>query len=394
MVTGKQPRAGRKRPSAVIDVDASERPEPEAGKDAEAEAESESESEAEAETESDATAELDPDLDLAAGVIDIGDGGEVDADPELEERLVSKAQRKGAKADKRGSSLAVRDPLAAYMNEARRYPLLTRRGRARPGRPAWSSTATPRRRASWSRPTCAWWSRSPTSTARRYRNLLDLVQEGNVGLMQAVSKSTTLPGRQAVVVRGLVDPRLHPQVRAGQLAPGQDRHHAGQRKLFFNLRKERERLEQQGFDVTTARLAESLDVSEKDVIDMERRLAAPEASLDAPVGSGDDDQTRTRLDYLPSDDARPDQAFEQSQFAALLKGKLEAFAATLTGREETIFRERWLTENPQTLQEIGDKYGVSRERARQLEKRMLTRLRKYLEDELGTAIDIDAMVRE
>jgi RNA polymerase sigma-32 factor len=127
---------------------------------------------------------------------------------------------------------------------------------------------------------------------------------------------------------------------------------------------------------------------------MERRLAAPEASLDAPVGSGDDDQTRTRLDYLPSDDARPDQAFEQSQFAALLKGKLEAFAATLTGREETIFRERWLTENPQTLQEIGDKYGVSRERARQLEKRMLTRLRKYLEDELGTAIDIDAMVRE
>jgi RNA polymerase sigma-32 factor len=393
MVTGKQPRAGRKRPSAVIDVDASERPEPEAGKDAEAEAESESESEAEAETESDATAELDPDLDLAAGVIDIGDGGEVDADPELEERLVSKAQRKGAKADKRGSSLAVRDPLAAYMNEARRFPLLTpeeehalavrlvEHGDTKAARKLVEANLRLVVKIAY-------------EYRRAHRNLLDLVQEGNVGLMQAVSKydpyrGVKLSSYAAYWIRAYMLKFILNNWRLVKIGTTQ-----AQRKLFFNLRKERERLEQQGFDVTTARLAESLDVSEKDVIDMERRLAAPEASLDAPVGSGDDDQTRTRLDYLPSDDARPDQAFEQSQFAALLKGKLEAFAATLTGREETIFRERWLTENPQTLQEIGDKYGVSRERARQLEKRMLTRLRKYLEDELGTAIDIDAMVRE
>jgi len=167
-----------------------------------------------------------------------------------------------------------------------------------------------------------------------------------------------------------------------------------QRKLFFNLRKEREKLEQLGFEPSTALLAQKLDVAEKEVIDMERRLAAPEASLDAPVGGGDDDGTRTRLDYIPSDAERPDRQVAQSEFAQLLKSKLETFAATLEGREQTIFRERWLTEDPLTLQELGDRYNVSRERARQLEKRMLDRLKKYLEAELGTAVDIDAMTRE
>jgi RNA polymerase sigma-32 factor len=167
-----------------------------------------------------------------------------------------------------------------------------------------------------------------------------------------------------------------------------------QRKLFFNLRKEREKLEQLGYAPTSALLAEKLDVSEKDVIEMERRLAAPEASLDAQIGDADDGGSRTRMDYLPSEEERPDRAVAQSEFSQLLKSKLEAFAQTLEGREQTIFRERWLTEDPLTLQELGDRYNVSRERARQLEKRMLDRLKKYLEAEMGTAVDIEALTRE
>ena len=73
---------------------------------------------------------------------------------------------------------------------------------------------------------------------------------------------------------------------------------------------------------------------------------------------------------------------------------LEAFAKDLTGREEILFRERWLTDEPKTLQEIGDSFGISRERARQLEKRMLDRLREYLQDEFGSSVDIGAMVDE
>jgi len=152
---------------------------------------------------------------------------------------------------------------------------------------------------------------------------------------------------------------------------------------------------QLAFPPTTAPPAEKLDVTEKEVVEMERRLAAPEASLDAPIGaSGDDDGTRTRLDYLPSEDERPDRAVAQSEFSQLLRGKLEAFSRTLEGREQTIFRERWLTDEPLTLQEIGDRYQVSRERARQLEKRMLDRLKKYLESELGTSVDIGELSRD
>ena len=83
-----------------------------------------------------------------------------------------------------------------------------------------------------------------------------------------------------------------------------------------------------------------------------------------------------------------DRAVAQSEFSQLLRGKLEAFARTLEGREQTIFRERWLTEEPLTLQEIGDRYHVSRERARQLEKRLLEKLKVYLRAELGDAVEI------
>ncbi|HSN28979.1 MAG TPA: RNA polymerase factor sigma-32, partial [Kofleriaceae bacterium] len=229
---------------------------------------------------------------------------------------------------------------------------------------------------------------------RAHKNLLDLVQEGNIGLIQAVSKfdpyrGVKLSSYAAFWIRAYILKFILNNWRLVKIGTTQ-----AQRKLFFNLRKEREKLEQLGFQPTAALLAEKLDVPEKEVVEMERRLAAPEASLDAPLGASEDGGERTRLDYMPSDDERPDRAVANSEFSKMLKDKLEAFAKTLEGREQTIFRERWLTDEPKTLQEIGDQYNVSRERARQLEKRMLDRLKKYLESEMGTAVDIEALTRE
>ncbi len=231
---------------------------------------------------------------------------------------------------------------------------------------------------------------------RAHKNLLDLVQEGNIGLIQAVGKfdpyrGVKLSSYAAFWIRAYILKFVLNNWRLVKIGTTQ-----AQRKLFFNLRKEREKLEQLGFQATSALLAEKLDVPEKDVVEMERRLAAPEASLDAPLGSGDDGDggTRTRLDYLPSEETRPDHAVAQNEFSQLLRGKLEDFAKTLEGREQAIFRERWLTEEPLTLQELGDRYNISRERARQLEKRMLDRLKKYLEAEIGSAVDIEALTRD
>jgi len=364
-------KGGRRKSEAprVIDVEASEEP---------AEAE-----EAEAEH-----AEVDDDDDAllatAAEVIDVGaDGSEVhDEDVPLPPE---------PRAGERGS-LVKRDPLAAYMSETRRFPLLT------PEQEKLLATRL--------------YEQGDNDAARRlieanlrlvvkiayeyrraHKHLLDLIQEGNIGLMQAVRKfdpyrGVKLSSYAAYWIRAYILKFILNNWRLVKIGTTQ-----AQRKLFFNLRKEKEKLEQLGFQPTSALLADRLDVSEKEVIEMEKRLAAPEASLDAPITS-DDDGSRTRLDFLPSDEMRPDVAVEQNQFSQLLRDKLERFANTLEGRDRTIFQERWLTDTPMTLQEIGDRYGVSRERARQLEKRLLGRLRKFLEDELGTAVDIDALTRE
>lgn len=328
---------------------------------------------------------VDAEIAASATVIDVGDDdGEVDVTDDLPR--VDAGER---------VSLIKRDPLQAYMQEVRRYPLLTPDEEKELATRLFEhgDTVAARRLVEANLRLVV---KIAYEYRRAHKNLLDLVQEGNIGLIQAVRKfdpyrGVKLSSYAAYWIRAYILKFILNNWRLVKIGTTQ-----AQRKLFFNLRKERERLEQLGFQPTTALLAENLDVTEREVEEMEKRLSSPEASLDAPVsaGSGDDDGTRTRLDYLPSEDDRPDRVVEEGEFAQLLKDKLETFAQTLSGREQTIFRERWLTETPKTLQEIGDAYGVSRERARQLEKRLLGRLRKYLEAELGQAVDIDALSRD
>jgi RNA polymerase sigma-32 factor len=224
---------------------------------------------------------------------------------------------------------------------------------------------------------------------RAHQNLLDVVQEGNVGLMQGVAKydpyrGVKLSSYAAWWIRAYILKFIlnnHRLVRVGTTQ--------AQRRLFFNLKKERDRLEAKGFNADAASIAKALDVREKDVVEMQKRLGSPDASFDAPLSAGDDDSMRTRHDVIESANGnRPDEVVEESQFQSLLKDTISAFADTLEGREEAILRQRWLTDEPMKLQQLGDQFGVSRERARQIEKRLLGRVRRYLEQELGTAVDV------
>jgi len=367
---------GKGRASQKV-IDVGEKP---AEKDPEGEDE-----DAEEEDEKSSDGDVDPDLIEAASAV-------VDSDSEEPTTTSDEDVEAPEPKASRGGSLAKRDPMAAYMREVRRYPLLTPEEEK-----SLATRLVQHGDTSAARKLIEANLRLVVKIAyeyrRAHRNLLDLVQEGNIGLIQAVGKfdpfrGVKLSSYAAFWIRAYILKFILNNWRLVKIGTTQ-----AQRKLFFNLRKEKEKLEQLGFQPSSKLLAERLDVSEKDVIEMERRLSAPEASLDAPIGNGDDDGTRTRLDYLPSDD-RPDHNVAQSQFSQLLKDKLETFAQTLEGREQTIFRDRWLTEDPLTLQEIGDRYQVSRERARQLETRMLDGVTKYLEAELGTAVDIDAMSRD
>ncbi len=378
MAKSKAKRPARKQVIDVGDAPA-EKPDPE-----QADPEDESEDEAggvDVDIASGATIDVSEDADSVEGAVD-EEKPDVDEDDEPKVRVP------------RGSgSLARRDPMSAYMAEARRYPLLTpEEEKALAVRLVEQGDTAAARRLIESNLRLV--VKIAYEYRRAHRNLLDLVQEGNIGLIQAVGKfdpyrGVKLSSYAAFWIRAYMLKFILNNWRLVKIGTTQ-----AQRKLFFNLRKEREKLEQLGYQATSQLLAEKLDVSEREVIEMEKRMGSPEASLDAPLGNGEDDQVRTRMDYLPSEEMQPDRAVAQSEFSQLLKRKLETFANTLQGREQTIFRERWLTEDPLTLQEIGDRYNVSRERARQLEKRMLDRLKKYLESELGSAVDIDAMIRE
>jgi len=374
----KPPKRGRKKRGAeVIDVEAHPKDEGDGEEKAAAEGgEGKDEEEEEEEGEGEPAELGDAAYAVAAAeVIDVSDD-DLPAAPSAGERV----------------SLIKRDPLQAYMQEARRFPLLTREEEKELATRLFEhgDTVAARKLVEANLRLVV---KIAYEYRRAHKNLLDLVQEGNIGLIQAVRKfdpyrGVKLSSYAAFWIRAYILKFILNNWRLVKIGTTQ-----AQRKLFFNLRKEKERLERLGFQPSSALLAENLQVTEKEVDEMEKRMAAPEASLDAPVSS-DDDGSRTRLDYLPSNEERPDQIVEQSEFSNLLKTKLEVFAQTLQGREQTIFRERWLTEDPLTLQEIGDRYQVSRERARQLEKRMLDRLKKYLEAELGTAVDIGALTRE
>lgn len=215
-------------------------------------------------------------------------------------------------------------------------------------------------------------------------NLLDLIQEGNYGLMQAVKKFNPYKGVKlssyaawwirAYILKFIMDNKS--QVKIGTTA--------AQRKLFFNLRKETDRLLAEYEKVDTKMLAESLNVREKDVVDMQMRLGSSDYSLDAPLGE-DDGETRGSQLSLP--EASIEEKFAVEEIRQHFAAHVDEFRQTLKGRELEIFNDRIMAENPLTLQEIGDRYKVTRERARQLEAKVISRLRTFVRDQ--GIIDID-----
>jgi len=288
---------------------------------------------------------------------------------------------------KSGRSLARLDPLQLYIQDIRRYPLLSREDEHALAKKfvETGDVEAARRLVTANLRLVV---KIAHEYRRAHRNLLDLIQEGNVGLVQAVKKydpyrGVKLSSYAAWWIRAYILKYILNNWRLVKIGTTQ-----AQRKLFFNLRKEKDKLEAMGFEASSKALAEALNVPEREVIDMERRLGSGELSLDAPLGK-DEDGGRSHLDMLESaGDSRPDVRAEGDEFRAMLREKLEKFAETLRGRELTIFQERLLTDSPKTLQEIGEGYGISRERARQLEKRLTDKLKKYLQAELGDAVQI------
>jgi RNA polymerase sigma-32 factor len=223
---------------------------------------------------------------------------------------------------------------------------------------------------------------------RAYKNIMDLVQEGNIGLMQAVKRydpyrGVKLSSYAAWWIRAYILRFILNNWRLVKLGTTQ-----AQRKLFFNLRKKRAELQAMGIDPTNAEIAKQLNVPETDVAEMDVRLAQSEKSLDAPVGDADG-RAIAKVDMMPSVGLGPEAMMADEEVRSLLSEKLAEFRKTLEGKEKdiAIFDLRLVADDPLTLQELGDRFSISRERVRQLEQRLLSRLRDYLKREMGDATE-------
>jgi RNA polymerase sigma-32 factor len=273
-----------------------------------------------------------------------------------------------------GGSLVPFDPLSRYLAEIRRFPLLTRE----------EETVIAKRYAQFHEPDDAY--RLVTANlrlvvkianefARATRNLLDLIQEGNIGLMEAVKHfnpevGIRFPSYAVWWVRAYIYRYLINNWRLVKIGTTQ-----AQRKLFFNLRKESERLEAEGYGAQPKLLAQRMGVKESEVREMQERMSQSEVSLDQPASADDD---TTLIDALPDTSYNPEEATARAEWRNFAHEKVEEFAGTLEGKELEIFRSRLLAEDPPTLQEVGDRFGISRERVRQIEGRLKRRLKAFL----------------
>ena len=302
--------------------------------------------------------ELDPD-DPPEGVLDLT------VEPVL--------PRRGARA------LVPSDPFRRYLAEVRKYPALSREEEqdlARRYRDTGDREALFRLVTSNLMQVV----RVALSFRRAARNLLDLVQEGNLGLLAAIERfdpdlGVRVPTYAAWWIRAYIVKFLLDNVRLVRVGTTNAR-----RKLLRNLRQEKSRLEAEGFEVGPKMLAEHFNVSEADVMDVERALHSQDVSLDAPLGDSED---RTRGDLMAASGPTVEEDVARRELQDKVKAAIDRFRRGLGDRERAILDERLLSEDPVTLQVIGDRFGTTREAVRQAEARLMARLKEHLMGEIG-----------
>ena len=227
----------------------------------------------------------------------------------------------------------------------------------------------------------------------QWANVLDLIQQGNIGLMQALNKydpynetNTRFSTYAAYWIRSCIYNYIKDNYRIVRL--GSTRHG---RKLFDNLRKERERLQQLGIEPTTAAIAESMDIPEEEVVVFSQHFFNPTLSFDAPSYVGSED-SRPLSETISNYDSNPEEYVANDEVSSMVKEKLNEFYEALKNeRDRDIWDQRLISTSPASLQELGDKYGVSKERIRQLESRIKANLKVFLQRELGEDIAFEFM---
>lgn len=272
-------------------------------------------------------------------------------------------------------AIAPADPVARYLAEIRKYPLLTREQEHEIA-VRYRETGDPKAAEMLVTSNLRFVVKVAAEYSKFGARLIDLVQEGNVGLMHAVKEFNPYKGVRLITyavwwIRGYIQEylmRQYSMVRIGTTA--------NQKKLFYQLQKEKQKLERLGLEQGIAQLSGRLGVSEEEVQDMEQRLSHRDVSLDAPLS--EDGHSRLMDLQSTTDPVGVDERLGTQEELHRLTEKIEEIRPELNERELFLLDSRLLSDEPLTLQEIGEKYGITREAVRQMETRLMEKLRKQM----------------
>lgn len=300
----------------------------------------------------------------------------------IEEEKASSIQEKGVSRDT-SAKPAIYDPVSAYYQTIRHYPVLTRDEEKEL---AVKFLETEDVEAAYTLVTSnlKLVIKIALEYRRLWREIVDLIQEGNVGLMQAVKKYDPYRGVRfssyaAWWIRAYIIRYIMNNTRMVKIGTTQ-----AQRTLYFQLGKERERLRRMGIEPDSKAIAKSLNLKESEVEEMSMRLSTGDLSLEAKRGHDGD---FSLYDTIPALEPDTESRVADAEARSIYLEKLSAFVATLADRDRKIFTMRWMRDDPYTLQQVGEKLGITRERVRQLEARIIKKLREYLENEGLSASD-------
>ena len=215
------------------------------------------------------------------------------------------------------------------------------------------------------------------------KNVLDLIQEGNIGLMEAVRnfdpyRGVRFPSYAVWWIRAYIIRYIIANWRMVKIGTTQ-----AQRKLFFNLKKESDRLEREGIYPSTKLLAERLNVKEGEVVEMSQRLGGSDMSFEAPL---QDDNDSNLLSVIPSENESAEDQLAKKQLRDTLASSVAEFQGTLSSKEQEIFRGRIMAEEKLTLQELSDSLAISKERVRQIENKLRDKLKAFVSKRLGSEL--------
>lgn len=263
------------------------------------------------------------------------------------------------------------DPIQLYLNEIKKYPLLSREDELEYAK-KYHETKDPKLAQILVTSNLRFVVKVAAEYSKFGARMIDLVQEGNMGLMHAVRDFNPYKGVRLITyavwwIRGYIMEYLMKQYSLVKIGTTQN-----QKKLFYQLQKEKEALDALGDSPNLALISSRLGIPEDEVKDMAGRLSGRDVSLNAPL----DDESKTSLMDMQSEDRElPDVSLAKKEEVGHLTEAIEAIRDQLNEKEKIILEERLLSDEPLTLQEIGEKYKITREAVRQAEARLMKKIK-------------------